>query len=56
MSSTRFGAKYCCRCSKWTDHRASHCPLPNPKSVQGEPIKEVTPLGWPFPKGSKHVY
>lgn len=55
MSTTRFGAKYCMRCGKWTDHQANHCPLPNPKHLhETPPAKETVPLGWPFPK--RHVY
>lgn len=48
----RFGAKYCMRCSRWTDHRASHCSLPNPRGLTTEPTKTETHLGWPWPKGS----
>ncbi len=47
--NTRFGAKYCMRCSRWADHHASNGPLPNPKALHETPT-DKTPLGWPFVK------
>lgn len=50
--TTRYGAKCCTRCGRWTDHHASNCPLPNPKEYKPDP-KQPTHLGWPFPKRSE---